>query len=149
MASLNLWNSFEFTSQGVQRTGKQGLAASAFPEPYAVTVNGTGHFLTGSLATATVVTVYDDDDDVPIDWVYLHIWADTAYYVQLIGATSNVIVKLAAKQPFVLPGFDSLLAAVNTTKITGIAEPTLEDIDSIVLGNYSGGTMNYTVAVIN
>lgn len=39
--------------------------------------------------------------------------------------------------------------SATTTQITGGAEPSLEDIDSIMLGNYSGSTMNYSVALVD
>ena len=54
-----------------------------------------------------------------------------------------------ANVPLVLPGFDSINAAANSTLITGGTEPTMSDIDSIALGNYSGSTANYTLAVID
>lgn len=148
-ATLKIINNFEITTQGVTYTGKQGLAADSADEAFEVTVDGTVHHVTGSLATATVVTVYDDDNDVPIDWEYLFFWADQDCYIQLIGAATNVIFKIEAKEPFVLPGFDSLLAAADTTAITGGSEPSVADIDSIVIGNYSGNTMNYVFAVID
>lgn len=149
MATLNLWNYFEMSSQGIVKAGKQGLAADAPGDGLAVTVTGTAHHVTGSLATATAVTVWDDDDDAPADWDYLFFWADQDLYIQLIGSGSNVVFKIEATQPFVLPGFDTLLAAASTTAITGGTEPTLTDIDSVVLGNYSGSTANYLFCVID
>lgn len=149
MPTLYLTNNFLIEVQGCTFSGKQGQAADEFAEQLAVTVNGQVHQVVGSLATANVATVYDDDDDVPADWVYLFLWADQDLYIQLIGSGSNVKFKVEATQPFVLPGFDSLLAAADTTAITGGSEPSLTDIDSIILGNYSGNTANYLFAVIN
>ncbi len=149
MATLNILNNFELTSQGLTYSGKQGASADAIATEYLITVTGTIHQVGGVLATATVVTVYDDDNDVPADWDYLFYWADAISYIQLIGSGTNVIFKIAANQPFVLPGYDSLLAAADTTIITGGTEPTLTDIDSIVIGNYSGSSMNYVFAVID
>ena len=149
MATLSIINNFELTSQGRTRTGKQGAAADGADEPLDVTVSGTVHEVIGSLATASVVTVYDDDNDVPADWDYLYFWADQDCYLQVIGSGTNVTFKVEATQPFVLPGFDTVLAAADTTAITGGTEPTLTDIDSVVIGNYSGNTMNYHFCVID
>lgn len=149
MATLSIINNFELSAQGNTHRGKQGASSSLFNDALEITVSGTIHHIVGSLATATVVTVYDDDNDVPADWDYLYFWADQDLYIQLIGSGTNVIFKTEATQPFVLPGFDTLLAAADTTIITGGAEPSLTDIDSIVLGNYSGTTANYVFAVID
>ena len=149
MPTLNINSNFELDSQGSIKSGKHGLAASPSTDPLEVTVSGTSHHVTGSLATANVATVYDDDDDVPADWDYLFYWADQDSYLQIIGSGSNVIFKVKAYTPFWLPGYDSILAAANTTIITGGTEPTLTDIDSIVIGNYSGSTMNYLFCVID
>lgn len=149
MATLNIINNFELDSQGSVKTGKQGEIADAVTDQLPVTVTGTCHHVTGSLATATVVTVYDDDNDVPADFDYLYFWCDVDMYIQIVGSGSNVIFKVEAFQPFVLPGFDTILAAADTTIITGGTEPTLTDIDSVVIGNYSGGTGNYLFAVID
>jgi hypothetical protein len=149
MAILNILNSLEMDSQGIVTRAKQGAATDAFATPFSITVSGTKHEMIGSLATATVVTVYDDDNDSPVDWDYLHYWADQDSYIQFVGASTNATFKVAAKQPFVLPGFDSILAAADTTIITGGAEPSVTDIDSIVIGNYSGVTMNYHLVLID
>jgi hypothetical protein len=149
MATLSLVNNFELVTQGNTYTGKQGAASAAFATELEVTVTGTIHSVTGVLATASVVTVYDDDNDVPADWDYLYFWADVDMYIQIIGSGSNVIFKVEATQPFVLPGFDTILAAADTTAITGGTEPTLTDIDSVVIGNYSGGSGNFLFAVID
>src|SRR3990167_5528841 len=141
MATLSIINNLSLPTQGNTFTGKQGLAANGFSTALTITVTGTVHSVVGSLATATVVTVYDDDNDVPADWDYLYFWADVDMYIQIIGSTTNVIFKVLAKVPFTLT-YDSMLAAADTTIITGGTEPTLTDIDSVVIGNYSGGTGN-------
>lgn len=148
MATLNIVSNFELLAQGLLLTGKQGLSTSGPSEPFQVTVSGLAHRVVGSLATASVVTVFDDDDDVPADWDFMHLWADQDLYVQVIGSGSNAIFKVLAKVPFTLT-YDSLLAAANTTPITGGAEPSLTDIDSIVLGNYTGSTANYVAAFVD
>lgn len=148
MATLSIWNYFSLPVQGSENTGKQGSSTDAPQTSFDITVTGTIDKITGSLATATVRTLFDDDADFPIDWDYLHYWADQDSYIQIIGSATNVILKVEAKVPFVL-SFDSMLAAANTTIITGGTEPTLTDIDSIVIGNYSGSTMNFTFAVVD
>lgn len=160
-ATLKIINNFVLTTQGgVSLTGKQGNAADAITDAFdfatTATITGTAHYVSGQLATATVVTVYDDDDDKPADFNYLYFWADQDMYIQIIGATGNAVFKIAAKCPFVLahPGTAAALqcgivAVANTTPITGGTEPTLTDIDSVVLGNYSGTTANYLFAVID
>jgi hypothetical protein len=148
-STLSVVSNFSLASQGRTITGKQGAAADGFDTALDITVTGTVHEMIGSLATATVATVYDDDNDLPADWDYLYFWADQDCYIQIIGSGSNAIFKVEATVPFWLPGFDSILAAADTTIITGGSEPTLTDIDSIVIGNYSGNTMNYHFAVID
>lgn len=148
MSILSILNSFQLDSQGLTKSGKQGAIADALDTPYEVTVTGNINYQTGQIATASIVTLFDDDNNQPADWDYLYLWADQPVYLQLIGSGSNVIFKIAAYQPFVLPGFDSLLAAANTTPIT-TTEPTLTDIDAVVLGNYSGSTASYVFAAID
>lgn len=148
MATLNIVNNFEMTSQGISVTGKQGDADDGFSTAKTVSVTGTHHTVAGVLATAAVVTVFDDDDDVPADWDYLYLWADQDVYIQIIGSGTNVVLKVEAEVPFVL-SFDSMLAAADTTKITGGTEPTLTDIDAIVIGNYSGNSANFLFSVID
>lgn len=147
--TLQIVNNFDLLSNGLHKYGKQGSADDALATAMLISVNGTCHYVAGSLTTATVVTVFDDDDDVPADWVYLYYWADQITYIQLIGSGSNAILKLAAEQPIAFGGYDSILCAANTTPITGVSEPSLTDIDSVVLGNYSGNTANYVFAVIS
>jgi hypothetical protein len=149
VATLDIVSNFSLSSQGRTVTGKQGEATDSFSEALSATVTGTVHEVIGSLATATVVTVYDDDSDVPADFDYLYFWADQDCYIQVIGSGSNVIFKVEAYTPFWLPGFDTVLAAADTTAITGGTEPTLTDVDSVVIGNYSGNTMNYHFVVID
>jgi hypothetical protein len=148
MATLSIVNNFSVPTQGRPITGKQGEEQEAFNTAFEVEVNGFVHEVISQLATDNVVTVFDDDDDVPADFAYAYVWADQDFYIQIIGSGSNVILKVQAFMPFVLPGFDTILAAADTTKITGGSEPTLTDIDSIVIGNYSGNTMNYHFAAI-
>ena len=159
--SLKIINNFVLATQsGVSLTGKQGNATDAITDQFdfatTATITGLAHYCPGQLATATVVTIYDDDDDKPVDFNYLYFWADQDMYIQIIGSTGNAVFKVAAKVPFVLshPGTVAgsqcgIVAVANTTPITGGTEPTLTDIDSIVLGNYSGTTANFIFAVID
>jgi hypothetical protein len=149
MATLSIINNFELEAQGRTTTGKQGAAVDGFLTPLEIDVTGTKHEVIGTLATATVATPFDDDDDVPADWDYLYFWADQDCYLQIIGPTMHVVFKIEATQPFVLPGFDGIVAAANSTAIAGGTEPTMSDIDSIVIGNYSGSTMNYQLILID
>lgn len=148
MATLSVISNFRVTSQGITYSGKQGSTDDATTDPFDVTVTGNVHQVNGTLATATVTTPFDDDDDAPADWDFLFVWTSVDMYLQLIGSGSNIIFKLLAKVPFMLT-YDSLLAVGNTTAITGGTEPTLTDIDSILLGNYSGGSGNYNFAVVD
>ena len=152
MATLNITNFFNLLSQGNEKLAKQGTITDAPQTPFGITVTGTCDFITCSLTTATVRTVYDDDADFPTSFDYLYYWADQNSYIQLIFAATNVILPVLAKVPFVLgPLAANLagLAAANTTIITGGTEPTLTDLDSVVIGNYSGATMNFNFAVID
>jgi hypothetical protein len=149
VATLSILNSFELDSNGRLKSGKQGEADSAVGTAFELTVSGTCHFLEGTLATATVITLWDDDNDFPADFDYLYFWADQDCYLQFVGTATNFTLKVEAYCPFVLPGFDELLAAASTTLITGGTEPTMESIDSVALGNYSGNTLNYTFSVID
>ena len=146
--TVDILNNLTMSSQGRTVAAKQGAAANDAADVVSITVDGVIHDMIGSLATATVVTVWDDDNDKPADWDYLFFWADVDMYIQIIGSTTNVIFKVLAKVPFTLT-YDSMLAAADTTIITGGTEPTLTDIDSVVIGNYSGGTGNYVFAVFD
>ncbi len=146
-ATLKILNNFEITAQGVTYAGKQGAAADDVAEAYEASVTGLVHELVGQLATAAVETVYESDDP-PASFAYAFAWADQTFYVQVIGSGSNAIFKVAAYQPFVIPGFGKVLGAASTTAITGGSEPAVTDVASVLLGNYSGNTMNYVFAAI-
>ena len=151
MATLKITNNFELVSQGITVVGKAGAIADAADAQFlidAVTITGNLHRVANTLATATVVTIYDDDD-FPIDWDYGFFWADVDMYLQIIAGSTNCVFKVLAKVPFVIPGYDSILPAANSTLITGGTEPTMTDIDSIAVGNYSGGTGNYVLALMD
>lgn len=147
-ATLNVVNNFSIASQGVTSTGRQGLATSNFSDQYGVTVTGLVDGGTpGQLATASVVTLFDSNSRLQT-WVYAFLWVDQIAYLQLIGSATNAVLKVAPYQPFVLPGYQLVLAAANTTPIAGGAEPSLTTISKVVLGNYSGTTLNYVWSAV-
>lgn len=142
MATLSITNNLTGTmADGSVQTAKQGVAGNDFDEAYDLTTNGIYLSSSGSLPTGGSVTVYDDDTHIPANPVYSWFWTDKVGYIQLVGATSNIIIPLYAYVPFVWYG-NTLLAAGNTTDIAS-SEPTLEDIDHIKIGNWSGSTMVY------
>lgn len=147
--SLDLVNNFTVSVNGFTQVGNQGMSQNDFSDPYRVTVTGECHVTGGQLATATVRSVYETAGDYPTSWAYLWLVADQICYVQLIGSGTNAILKLAAYQPFVLPGYNKILAAADTTAIAGNSEPSVTTIANVYLGNYSGTTLNYQFAVIN
>jgi hypothetical protein len=148
VATLEITNNWSVALDGTTHTGKQGDTDGTFAEPFEFTVSGYVHRVRRLIATATVYTVYDDDDDLPADFVYAWYVCTVDSYIQIIGSGSNVVFKCEAYLPFVLPGFDTMLGAANTTAITGGTEPTLTDIDSIVVGNYSGGSGTFEFVAI-
>lgn len=140
-------NNLTMSSQGSTITAKQGTSTDDFDEGYDITATGDAHKNIGTLATATIRKIYDDDTHFPVDPIYWHFWADGNCYLQWVGSGTNFIVPVASKVPFVLYGH-TLLAAADTTDITGASEPTLTDIDHLILGNYSGSTINYVLTII-
>lgn len=147
MATLYTNTFFEVVLQGLRTTGKQGAAANAPGEPLATTVTGLALDATGTLATAAVKTLFDANSPVQT-WSYGFLWADQICYLQLVGATTSAVFKLAATQPLVIPGYQTVLGAAATTAITGGAEPAVETVSKLVLGNYSGSTLNYRLALV-
>ncbi len=146
-ATLNITNFFSMVSQGREISGKQGAATDDPKSPLPLTVDGLSNLQIGTLATATVATLFDSDD-FPATFVYLFFWSDQDCYIQLIGSGSNVIIPITAEVPFTL-AIGQLLAAANTSKITGGSEPTLTNIASVVIGNYSGQTANYLFCTVD
>lgn len=144
---LTVVTNFEVTSQGTTLTGKQGLASSDFAEGYDITVTGYVQRIIGAISTASVRKLYDDDEDFPTDPLYWHFWADGNCYLQFVGTGTNFILPIAAYVPQTLYGA-TMLAAASTTDITGGSEPVLADIDHINVGNYSGASISYALAVI-
>ena len=151
MATLSIINNFSLPLLGNTFTGKQGAAADDFLEPFEHTVDGKIHYVSSTLATASAVTLWDEDNDAPTTGDYIFFWADQDVHLQLIAQATNVIVPVEANVPFVLGGGSTglkILAAADTTAITN-GGSTLSQIDSVVLGNSSGSTVNYVFALID
>lgn len=148
--SLSIINNFTGTLQGgATLVGKQGLAANGMADTYSPTITGLGKQFQSQLATATVVTVYDNSVDSLAAFIYLHYWADQATYIQLITAATNVKIKLGAYIPFSFGGYCTMLAAASTSAITGGSEPATVAIAKVVLGNYSGTTANLVFTIFD
>ncbi len=136
--SLSITNNFSLNNQGQIITGQQGAITTAPTAAFVIATTGTSKYLEGTLATATVVTAYNAANDFPATFIYAFYWADQVSYIQLVGSATNCVLKVAATQ----------LAAASTSIITGGSEPAVETLAKIVLGNYSGVSMNYILAII-
>ncbi len=147
MATFNLWNYCSLVADGTETFGKQGETTDSPQQPFSVTVTGDVFVAKHLLATATVRKLWDSTM-FPATFAYLHFWADQICYLQLIASATNCTHKIAAKQPFVLPGYSTQLSAANTTPITGGAEPAVTAMGSIYLGNYSGSDVNYALKLV-
>lgn len=145
--TLSIINNYTLENQGETYTGKQGAAIDGASEALEISVSGHHHGTSGTLASGSARTIWDEDDDFPTDIEYFWIWADQDFYVQVIGQTTNFIVKVEALVPFTLSA-NTMLAAASTTAISG-SEPSVEAIDSIVIQNNSGSVMNYKYGVID
>lgn len=142
MAEIRIISNIEIDGQGGGvLSGKQGDAEDADTDPVILDGDGDGFVVAGTLATATAVKIYDDDTHTPTSFLAMHLWTSVDMYVQVIGATSNVIFPVEAEVPFMLSS-SLMLAAANTTPLSGSA-PSTEDIDSIVIQNNSGGSGKY------
>lgn len=147
--TLSIVNNFSLLSQGVIDSGKQGAIADVPSTALQISVSGLIFRVRSTLATATIVQVYTAATDFPATFSHLFFWSDQTCYIQIVGTATNAIFKVLATDPFVLPGFGSILAAANTTNIAGGSEPAVTAVSKIVLGNYSGTTMNYLLALMS
>lgn len=149
MATLNVKSSFSLSVNGKVVEGWHGTSATNDADDVmAVTVDGVVNYQPATLATATARTVWDDDDDAPADWDFFFLNSDQDLDLQIIGATLNVHLHVKAGIPVVM-GYDDILAAINTTPITGGATPAYEEIDSLRINNRSGTTANYVFFVVD
>ncbi len=151
-ATLDIINYFKLDS--LNNTDEAGAGPTTQTDPTSpwtvdtLTILGDLHKVKKtSLANATALTIWDEDDDTPSDWQYFWISVDQdTVYLQFVGQTSNVKLLLSKNVPFVWTN-DQLLCAVAVTAMA--AAPTLEDIDSCVLYNNSGNTVNIKAFFIN
>lgn len=150
-AILDIINNFELVNQGITLDGKQGAITDLMATPYrlsnGITVNGDTHRAAKSLATGTVVLVYDSSVSPLTTFVYGHFWADVAMYLQIITSATEYSEKIEAKSPKTFPG--KMIASGGTTPITGGAEPAVVAIAKIYVGNYTGSVGNYILTLVN
>src|SRR5262245_31500588 len=99
MSTLYITNNFQIDILGQLVSGQQGSSTTPPQDGYAFTVSGEVLSRIGSVATATVKTIYDDDSDFPADWDYLWFKADQDVYLQIIMGSSNFTVKVEANLP--------------------------------------------------
>ena len=144
MATLKILGSTSLTTQGSTFACKQGPTTAGFMVPLEVTITGTAHGGPNTLATATAVTLWDDDDDSPVDWDAFAYCGDQDAHLQFIGTATNIILGVRANMPFLM-GKDLVLGAANTTAMS--SAPSTTAVDSIVLFQASGSTMNYSFFV--
>ena len=147
MATIDIWNYFSLDAQGETVTGKHGTITDLRETPTTLTVTPTVYRKIGTLANDSAATLWDEDAGDFNTFEFLHFWADQRCYLQLVSEATNVVLKLLAKAPFTL-STEYLLAAEDTTIIGG-SEPSATAMDSIVLGNYSGVTINYKLALVD
>jgi hypothetical protein len=146
MANLNIIDRFSIEVNGTTFAANHGESDTLASEFYAFsespTVTGLIYTYIGQIPTATVRTAWDEDSNFPTDFDYLWFWADQTVYLQLIGQTGSETVKVRKYAPFKLSGYGSIRPVASTALITGSSEPSMEEIDSIAIGNYSGSTAN-------
>ena len=151
--SLSIVNNLD----GVDITGntflaKQGGVADDFGEGVDVTITGYKQQVAGALATASARKLFDDDEDFPTAPLYFHFWATGSWttevvWLQVIATATNFIVPVYAEVPWVLRG-NTVLAAANTTALDGSATPSTTAIDSIILCNRSGASIDYCLTIV-
>lgn len=147
MATLLITNYFSLQNEGVEISGKQGSITDDPKEPFSITITGNSQQIQGTCATATVKKLWDDDESLTATITYFFFWSDQNCYLQFVSGSTNFTIQILAKVPFIMSG-NTLLAAANTTDITGGATPSVAEIDHINIGNYSGNTLNFNAIVI-
>lgn len=156
-ASLNIIDSFSaVAAMGQSIVGNQGVAGNPASTPInysaisltgvfgSPTFMGTSYGEYGTLATATALKIYDSSVMKPATWNFFWLWSDQPLYVQFIGSATNFVTQILPSVPFKMI-VDGLLAAANTTPITGGSTPTLTAIATVYIANYSGTTANWQV----
>ena len=140
--TLRLWSKFEVLINNLMHKGKHGTSTDSENDPFEITIDGQSHRADFSLATGAATNLWDEDSGVPATGLGFFFWADQDVYLQLIAQSTNVIIPVEAKVPFLFWGGTKglkILAAADTTAITA-AGATLSQIDSCVVGNSSGST---------
>lgn len=148
MASLNTWCYFSLDSGGGETTGKQGSTTDAPQVPFPITVDGYVHKTQGIIADDAIGTIWDEDEDSPVDFSYCHIWTDQDCFLQVIMTATSFTIPILAKVPFTLAGNTGLGAASTTPMTAGVA-PSVTAIDSLILSNLSGSAMNFVATFVD
>ena len=146
---LSLIANFSLTVGGTTIQGMQGIREGdeTPTTPFIVSVDGDAETMQHTLTTDTAVTVWDDDDDKPVDFDVAFFVADVNMFIQVIASATSFTVPVLAGVPFILaPKTDALTAKVlgagTTTPMSGSA-PSVTEVDSIVVQNNSGGTGHF------
>lgn len=146
MATLKIINNISMTHDGSTTAIKQGVSSSSATTAFEFSVDGKVHLVQATLATGSINVIWDTDNDTPGNFDYMIYRADQITYIQTMTASGSAVYKIAANMPFVLPGYDDLLTYTDTTQIS--TEPSLVTMNNVVIGNYSGSTVNYSAAFI-
>jgi hypothetical protein len=143
---LNVKCNFEITIRGITFTGKQGTATDGIDDAFVISVDGKAHCMPFELAVDTTMTLWDDDNDNPLDFDFMFIWADQNCFIQVINSATSFSVPHLAKVPFILaPKTDGLtaksLGEASTTPMA--AAPSVTEIDSVCIRhNIASTTLN-------
>ncbi len=129
------------TTEGTRRGGRT--------VPVTLTVDGTIHDQTVSIANNATTTLFDSTVDIP-DFDYLYIVSDqTGVYLELMTDQSNNVgderstVKLTANFPFILSSDDSY-----ANYVTNFGGGAVDVIDLIRAQNKSGVTATVRIFAI-
>lgn len=131
---------------GVEAFAKQGAAADRAETPFEVTVTGSLFRQVATLPTANIATLWTAANDLPAMFAYGFLWTDQAAFLQRIGSATNAVDPITAEVPFTFGG--TILGAGTTTLISAGAPPSVTALSKIVLGNYSGVTLNYSLLLV-
>lgn len=148
--TLKIRNNFTLTPlTGSPIQGKQGSIADDIDDFFSIAVTGYAHLFTGLITTgAAMAKLYDAAVNVSVTApVYIHFWADQDCYLQFIGSASNYIVKVTAKEPYIM-STNNCLAAVSTTAYSSATAPSVETLAKVYCGNYSGTNANAILQAI-
>jgi len=134
-------------SQGINISGKQGMASNPATTPLSITVSGTVHSMIGTASDEAETILWATATDPPATWDYLFFWADQAVQLQMVATASAATFEVAQYAPFVLSNYKMLGIATNTQLA---AQATTTAIESILMGNYDAdATCNYRLVLID